>query len=129
MLNSILLRALWLERFYDQRRTFPKIKGTYLKELPIPAINTADSEHLARHDRMVKLVEGMLSLHERLAAPGTEHEKTVLQRQIETTDRQIDQLVYDLYGLSDDEIRLVEEATAEPSHPGPTRPGSEPAEP
>jgi hypothetical protein len=36
----------------------------------------------------------------------------VLQREIEATDRRIDQLVYELYGLSDDEIRIVEAATA-----------------
>jgi hypothetical protein len=30
---------------------------------------------------------------------------------IDSPDRQIDQLVYQLYGLSDDEIRIVEEAT------------------
>jgi hypothetical protein len=43
------------------------------------------------------------------AEPG--HARTVIERQIEATDRQIDQLVYELYGLTDDEIRLVEEAT------------------
>ena len=32
-------------------------------------------------------------------------------RQIDATDRQIDQLVYELYGLTDDEIRIVEDAT------------------
>ena len=37
--------------------------------------------------------------------------QTVIQRQIDATDRQIDQFVYDLYGLTDDEIRIVEEAT------------------
>ena len=35
----------------------------------------------------------------------------MLQRQIEATDRQIDRLVYELYGLSDEEIAIVEEAT------------------
>ena len=38
-------------------------------------------------------------------------EKDQLRRQIEATDRQIDQLVYELYGLTDEEIRIVEEAT------------------
>ncbi len=38
--------------------------------------------------------------------------KIAIQRQIDATDRQIDQLVYELYGLTDDEIRIVEEATA-----------------
>ena len=31
--------------------------------------------------------------------------------QIEATDREIDRLVYELYGLSDEEIRIIEEAT------------------
>ena len=35
-----------------------------------------------------------------------------IQRQIDATDRQIDQFVYELYGLTDDEIRIVEDATA-----------------
>ena len=33
-----------------------------------------------------------------------------VQRQIDATDKQIDQLVYELYGLTDDEIKIVEEA-------------------
>jgi len=34
--------------------------------------------------------------------------RPVLQRQIDLTDRQIDALVYELYGLTEEEIRLVE---------------------
>ena len=34
-----------------------------------------------------------------------------IQRQIDATDRQIDQLVYELYELTDEEIKIVEEAT------------------
>ena len=34
--------------------------------------------------------------------------KTMLEREIASTDRQIDALVYELYGLTDDEIRIVE---------------------
>jgi hypothetical protein len=37
-----------------------------------------------------------------------DHEETALQRQIAATDKQIDQLVYDLYGLTEGEIRVVE---------------------
>ena len=38
-------------------------------------------------------------------------DKTAIQRQIDATDRQIDQLVYEFYGLTDDEVRIVEAAT------------------
>jgi len=40
-----------------------------------------------------------------------DHERTLLQRPMKVTDREIDTLVYELYGLTDDEIRIVEEAT------------------
>lgn len=39
------------------------------------------------------------------------HDQTVLQSRIDVTDRQIDRLVYELYGLTEEEIRIVEEAS------------------
>jgi hypothetical protein len=52
----------------------------------------------------------MLILIAKLTQAKTPHEKESLQRQIDTTDRQIDQLVYKLYGLAPEEIKIVEEA-------------------
>jgi hypothetical protein len=57
---------------------------------------------------MVALVERMLSLHRQLAVAKTPPAETMLQRQIEATDQQIDQLVYELYRLTEEEIRIVE---------------------
>ena len=51
----------------------------------------------------------MLDLNKRLSSAQTQHEKTLLQRQIEATDRQIDKLVYELYELTEEGIRLIEE--------------------
>jgi predicted nucleic acid-binding Zn-ribbon protein len=61
---------------------------------------------------MVMLVEQILDLHKRLKAAKTPDDKTRLQRQIDATDKQIDQLVYELYGLTEEEIEIVEEATS-----------------
>jgi hypothetical protein len=58
---------------------------------------------------MVKLVEPMLSLHKQLAAAKTPDDKTRIQRQIDTTDQQIDHLVYELYEITEEEIRIVED--------------------
>ena len=41
----------------------------------------------------------------------TDHQRTLLQRQIDATDKEVGHLAYDLYGLTDDEVRIVEEAT------------------
>jgi hypothetical protein len=57
----------------------------------------------------------MLDLHQRHAAeanpqvaPTVPGWPTMLQRQIDATDQQIDGLVYELYGLTDEEIAIVE---------------------
>lgn len=57
------------------------------------------------------LVEQMLELHRQLAAARTPQEQTALERQIAATDTQIDRLVYDLYSLTEDEIKIVEGKT------------------
>ena len=79
----------------------------YVGTLPIRTIDFTSPADVARHDRMVALVERMLDLHKKLASEGAPHVRTVLQRQIEATDREIDALVYELYGLTDDEIAIV----------------------
>ena len=53
----------------------------------------------------------MLAVHRKLAAASIPADKMLYQRQIEATDRQIDALVYELYGLTKEEIAIVEEAT------------------
>ena len=63
---------------------------------------------VARHDQVAALVTRMLDLHKQLAAEQIPHAKTVVQRQIASTDRQIDALVYELCGLTDAEIAVVE---------------------
>jgi hypothetical protein len=53
----------------------------------------------------------MLDLHKRLAAAKSDADRTRLERAVKTTDRKIDALVYELYGLTEEEIRVVEGAT------------------
>jgi len=50
----------------------------------------------------------MLALHKNLASAKTPQEKESVQRQVESTDGGIDKLVYELYGLSEDEVKAVE---------------------
>ena len=54
---------------------------------------------------------------DRVPAPGVEPDRrnAQLRRQIDATDREIDRLVYDLYGLTEDEIKIVEAASVESS--------------
>ena len=80
----------------------------YMEKVPIRAINLSNAADKSRHDRLVALVEQMLELHRTQAAARTPQEQTALARQIAAADTQIDRLVYDLYGLTEDEIKIVE---------------------
>jgi hypothetical protein len=80
----------------------------YLGRIPIRTINFSDTADKARHDRMVALVTQMLDLNKRLQDASLDHDKELLARQVEATDASIDKLVYELYGLTEEEIRIVE---------------------
>ena len=76
--------------------------------IPISTFDFSNPADKARHDRMVALVETMLVLHKHLPEVNTPQEKDVIQCQITATDAQIDKLVYQLYGLTEEEIAVVE---------------------
>lgn len=79
-----------------------------ISKLPIRRIDFSNTSDLNLHDRMVELVTQVMTLHDQLTAASTSHERMIRERQIDATDRQIDRLVYELYGLTDAEIAIVE---------------------
>jgi len=78
-----------------------------LSNFPIPKISIKDTISNAAKEKIIAFVNVMLDLHKRTATTPQEHEQ--LRREIESTDRKIDALVYQLYGLPDKEIRIIEE--------------------
>jgi hypothetical protein len=111
--NSHMLSWYFLRKSnIAQRDDFPKIVLKETRSLPIPPINISDPADKVKHDKMVALVDSMLELHKQLAAANSEAQKIIIQRQIDATDAEIDRLVYDLYGLTAEEIALVEGASA-----------------
>jgi hypothetical protein len=84
-------------------------KPMYVSKLPIYTIDFDNPDDKTRHDRMVTLVSEMLELHKHMSHAKTDQEKRIITQEIESTDRQIDSLVYGLYGLNADEIAVVEE--------------------
>ena len=75
---------------------------------PVRVINFSNPSDHARHDRLVGLVDKLLALTPNLRAAKTDAERHTLQNAVTATDQQLDALVYELYGLTEEEIRLVE---------------------
>ena len=81
----------------------------YFGELPIHSINFSKSTDGASHDRMVSLVEQMLAGKKQLAEARSDKDKDFYENKCAGLDQQIDALVYELYGLTPEEIKIVEQ--------------------
>ncbi|MCL6106117.1 MAG: hypothetical protein M1309_02020 [Actinobacteria bacterium] len=106
-----LLNSRFINFWYRKCILDVSIRVVDLAKVPIKEINFSNPTDKSRHDEMVELVNRMLDLNKQLQTAKTSHDKTTLQRQIDATDRQIDRLVYELYDLTEEEIKIVEEGT------------------
>ena len=89
----------------EEGRTFAQVKIFRIKALPI-AYNAENADFKTSARKISTLVIRILSLHNQTTTTPLEQDQ--LRREIESTDRQIDQLVYQLYGLTPEEIKIVE---------------------
>ena len=86
---------------------YPWFIKDQLSHFPVPDLDLQSATDKSRHDRLVNLVSKMLTAKEAEAgSKGVRREHWT--RQCEALDDQIDQLVYDLYGLADKEVDIVE---------------------
>jgi hypothetical protein len=81
----------------------------YMEKVPIRPINFSDPADRARHVKMAALVERMVQMNKRKhsgrLAPS---ELDRLEREIASTDQEIDELVYELYAITDEERKIIE---------------------
>jgi hypothetical protein len=112
LFNSKLLNFYYVNFLKSSKKVFSEIQAHQVEQLPFPPTDFSHAAEKARHDRMVTLVNSMLGLHKQLTAAKSAAQKAIMQRQIDATDAEIDRLVYDLYGLTAEEIALVEAASA-----------------
>jgi len=101
---SSLMSYYFKFRNEELDEVFPKVKLENFKELPIK-ISEKQSE-------IVSLVEKMLTLNQSLVKLKDKQtdEKDRLEKEFAEIDLKIDRLVYDVYGLTEEERRLVDEA-------------------
>lgn len=84
--------------------TFPQIMIKDILQFPL---RMPDRD---LHDNIVKLVDTILQLHQQKQNATLATEIEQLEQRIAFTDNKINQLVYQLYGLTAEEIRIVEGA-------------------
>ena len=116
VLNSRLSAFLLRVTAHEVQETRRTPVWERIASLPIYTTDFDNPVDADRHNRMVTLVKEILDLHKHLSHAKTEQQKRIVLQEIESTDRQIDSLVYGLYGLTADEIAVVEEDSANMQH-------------
>lgn len=86
----------------------------YVGKLPIRRIKTSDSDATKIQTSISRAVRHVTAAKEGLRKAKTDRQKTSLQRLIAASESRIDQLVYKLYDLTEDEVELIENSRAEP---------------
>ncbi|MEW5796562.1 MAG: TaqI-like C-terminal specificity domain-containing protein [Candidatus Zixiibacteriota bacterium] len=111
LLNSKLLFWFLKSTGTALRGGYVRFWSQYIERLPIYVPES--SQHVERklHDSVVAKVQTILEAKKLLARAKTEKDKTYYEKKCASLDRQIDKLVYELYGLTDEEIAIVECAT------------------
>lgn len=100
--NSSFMYFLFEQFLPKLRGGFFEPSSLYFLQFPLPA-----NPPKATRESMVKKVEQMLALHRDLAQATPAAQERIRQH-IAVIDREIDQLVYGLYGLTADEVKVVE---------------------
>jgi type I restriction-modification system DNA methylase subunit len=110
IINSRLTEFFWKTMFADFKESFPQVTIFSLEQLPICVLDVSKPADKARHDKMVSMVEQMVAAKKRLVGVQSDKDKDFYENRCAALDRQIDALVYELYNLTDDEIKIVEGA-------------------
>ncbi len=109
ILNSSLILFYFKFNSISWNNNILRWTRQYVEQIPIPKLNLQNPKEKARHDKMVELVDKMLELKEQTKHTYNPHTQNQLEREIGEVDREIDQLVYSLYGLTSEEIKIIED--------------------
>ncbi len=109
LLNSKLLDAYLKSISSPFSGGYYAYNRQFIELLPIRPINFSSPSDKSLHDQIAHFVSSLLNLHKKLkTAKG--HLNVLVEREIAYAESRIDELVYDLYGLTAEEIKIVEGA-------------------
>jgi len=98
-----------------QKGVFPKILVADVRALPIRPVEKGDKKVKSLHDQIAKLAGSMLDAITSLKDALSDRDRNYYESRCADLDRRINTLVYELYGLSKQEIEIVEAPVKRPN--------------
>jgi chaperonin cofactor prefoldin len=60
------------------------------------------------NERVIKNVDLLIELNKKLRSVNLDREKEIIRKQINALEKQNDEIIYELYGLTKEEIEVIE---------------------
>ena len=108
ILNSKLLDFCFKQISTNFRGGYFAANKQFIERLPIRIIDFNNPVEKATHDKLVSLVDRMLELHKKKNSMPPSAEREKIEREIAVTDEKIDDIVYGLYGITEEERKVIE---------------------
>ena len=108
VLNSKITDFYYHQMNPEVGEALAEVKKMHVEQLPIPNLDLTKKEDKTHHDQLVSFVEQMLEAKQKLQTLTLERDIDYYEKKCTTLDRQIDNLVYKLYDLTEEEIAIVE---------------------
>jgi len=107
ILNSNLFVFLYRLTTMESGRTLAQVKPTVVAKMPIRVIDEANKNEIQQREQIIKHVDQLLLLNKELLSATLPEQREMLKHRIEYIEGKIDEAVYGLYGLTDEEIEII----------------------
>lgn len=108
ILNSSLIAFFYKKYFSTYRGGYLRFFSQYVDVIPIRAIRIENPEEKVLYNKMIDLVGRILALSKKISMLPPSAKSEQIGREIKVVDEKIGELVYELYGVSEKERRIVE---------------------
>jgi len=104
LINSTLFQFVYINRLVTNKDSTPQLKKVDLDKFPIYIFDLKNKSEKGQHDEIVKNVDLLLKLNEEIKDTKLQSKTEQTQSRIEHYEDKINQIIFQLYGITDTEI-------------------------
>jgi len=105
LINSNLFQFVYINKLVTNKDSTPQLKKIDLDKFPILVCNKSNKQ---KHDEVVKHIEQLLKLNADKQNTTLPNQLEMISNRIDHAESKINQIIYELYDLTTDEINLIE---------------------
>ena len=108
LINSNLFQFVYINKLVTNKDSTPQLKKVDLDKFPVFVCDFKNKDEKAKHDEIVKQVDLLLKFNDELNETTFQNKIEHLQTRIEHCEERINEIIFDLYGLTKTDIATVD---------------------